>query len=148
MDKDNKNSKGICRSLKSQFYAYIAIAVAAVAIGETCPQCRADIGTQTLYICTTIMELLTICLIPVALKLMKLAVISKRIRQRGNKGYLAAASARLAILGVPMAANAVLYSLCKAVPFAYLAIIGAISLAFVYPAEGRYTNETSDEKND
>lgn len=148
MDKDNKNSKSISRKLKIQFYTYIAVAVAAVAIGEVCPQCRTDLDTQTMYLCTTAMELLTICLIPVALKLMKLTAIKKNIRQRGADRYLTVASARLAVLGVPLAANAVLYSLCRAVPFAYLAIIVTIALTFVYPAEGRYTNETSDENND
>lgn len=101
--------------------------------------------TQLLFILSTVMQLLTICIIPVALRLFKFKAISQRLTtgaeemraQQLRKWGLV----RLDMLILPMQLNLLAYYLTDVVGFAYMAIILALSLFFVYPSMDRCLRE-------
>ena len=93
--------------------------------------------TTAEFIVATVMELLTIIIIPVALKMMKWGAVRIVIRNEGAAGYYRVALRRMWMLLIPMLANTLCYYLFMNVLFAYMAIILAISLVFVYPSENR-----------
>lgn len=134
----NAASKSARRWLIAEFYAFVAAAAATAIAGEND---MISLGTaaetdSSQFAALTTMELLTVCLLPLALKMMSIKRI-KAAAARKPKNYLLLAAARLAMIGLPMVANALLYYQYMAVAFAYLAIIGALCLSFVYPGKGR-----------
>lgn len=131
------------RPLLMFFYTYVALAACLVAIGEYGTEFNSiDItpGGSAEYTTLTVMELLTVCFLPLALKIMGLKRINNTAR-KNDKSYTAIAAARLAMIGVPMVVNIIFYYVFMNVAFAYLAIIGAVCLAFVYPSHGRKEDE-------
>ncbi len=94
------------------------------------------------FIVTTVMELLTICVIPLSLRLFKFGRIKRRLCA-SPASLLRYGSLRLALLTAPMVVNTLLYYLYVAVPFGYLAIILLIAGIFVYPSKSRCMAETS-----
>ncbi len=85
------------------------------------------------FILTSLMELLTICLIPLSLRLFKFKKIHSFLVSLREKALLKWGSIRMSLLCVPMIINTLLYYLYNNVAFVYMAIIGLISLAFIYP---------------
>lgn len=85
------------------------------------------------------MELLSICVIPVALRLFKWKAVARRVAT--PEGLLRMGMARLLMLCVPMLANTVLYYLYVNVAFGYLAIILFLCMAFVLPTKERCADE-------
>lgn len=96
------------------------------------------------FLVATAMECLTICCIPVALRLFKFAV-PKRALKRGAEGYVRWAVVRLVLIVVPMTVNTWLYYQFMNVAFGYMAIIGMLSLLMVYPTRTRYLHETGQD---
>ncbi len=88
------------------------------------------------------MELLSICVIPVALRLFKWKAVARRVAT--PEGLLRMGMARLLMLCVPMLANTVLYYLYVNVAFGYLAIILFLCMAFVLPTKERCAAEMAD----
>ncbi len=86
-----------------------------------------------------VMELTTICVIPVALRLFKWKAVARRVAT--PEGLLCLGSVRLLMLCVPMLANTVLYYLYVNVAFGYLAIILFLCMAFVLPTKERCAAE-------
>lgn len=99
------------------------------------------------FVVLTFMELLTLCLIPVALRLMKFGRVARTLVS--PEALLHWGSLRLAMLCVPMVANTLLYYLYMNVAFGYMGIILLLTLAFVWPTEARCEAELrSEEKTD
>lgn len=130
--------------LIGQFFVYVGIVAVCVAGFET--------GTfwagipiddpNRLFFLQTLMEILTICLVPVALKMFKLKLVSSPIeRKMGGKPLAAWGSLRLAMLGMPMVADTYLYYRTLSIAFAYLALISLASMVFVYPSDDRIVAE-------
>lgn len=93
------------------------------------------------FLTATVMELLTIIVIPVALKMIKYGAVRNIIKREREAGYYRMAMSRMWLLCVPMLANTLCYYLFMNVAFAYMAIVLAISLVFVYPTENRSVTE-------
>ncbi len=149
---DNGNTaaqaKTAAKTLKRTFRIILALTVLCVAYNESFPDALAGLlgDSTTEYYTLTAMELLTVCLIPAALKMMSLKAVKDRIRRGGRKAYTRLALLRMGLVGVPLVANTVLYYCFLSVAFAYMAIIGSLCLAFVYPGEGRCQNEMQCEE--
>ena len=93
------------------------------------------------FLCATIMEILTICLIPLALRLFKFGAVRNDIQQNGIRGHYRWALTRMLMLILPLLVNTMLYYLFIKVEFAYMAIILFISLAFIIPTKARCESE-------
>ncbi len=96
---------------------------------------------STEFAIVVVMELLSICIIPVALRLFKWKAVARRVAT--PEGLLRMGMARLLMLCVPMLANTVLYYLYVNVAFGYLAIILFLCMAFVLPTKERCAAEMS-----
>ena len=144
---DNNDKKGAKdtsrRPLLMFFYTYVALAACLVATGEY-GTVFDSVDTTSVgiseYTVLTVLELLTVCLLPLALKIMDIRMV-KESASKSDRKYTAIAAARLAMIGVPVIVNIVSYYVFMNVAFAYLAIIGTVCLAFVYPNRGRKEDE-------
>lgn len=144
-DKYGKTTLLILRAMTAM---YILLAVAAVVLFETgAVEGGLLADDQSLnFLMLTAMEIVTICSLPAALKLMSIKRIRQRIGRKGPGEYRRWAVARLDLVGAPMIANLFLYYMTYSVAFVYMAIISALCITFVYPSEGRYWNEMNTEK--
>lgn len=83
------------------------------------------------------MEVITICFIPVSLRLLKFDFAKKSLAANPTKGLVRWGTMRLYMLALPMLVNTILYYQFMNVAFGYLAIIGLLCMAFVYPSAAR-----------
>lgn len=98
-------------------------------------------GDKTAEYYTAIaMELITICLIPLALRLFRFSHVKASVCN--DTGFRLWASLRMALLTLPMMVNTWLYYQFLNTTFGYMGIIGLLSLAFVYPSKARCEQET------
>lgn len=95
------------------------------------------------YYVAIAMELITICLIPLSLRLFKFKAIKRALMNNPTSGLKRWGSIRLAMLTVPMMVNAWLYYQFMNVAFGYMGIIGLLSLVFIYPSKTRCEAETT-----
>lgn len=93
----------------------------------------------------TLMELLTIVVIPLSLKLFSLKAIHRRLVAHKGDALLPWGTARLNMLCLPMLVNTFMYYQTMSPAFGYMAIILFLCLFFVYPSIGRCVAETEDE---
>lgn len=131
------------KKLMPLFWAAIVLEIIIIVMYETelvLEGCYAGNNTAE-FLCATTMEIATICLIPLALRLFKFEFVSKDIKANGVKGHYRWALIRMAMLILPMIINTMLYYLFIKVEFAYMAIILAISLVFIIPTKARCESE-------
>ena len=95
------------------------------------------------FVVATIMELLTICVIPVALKLFRFKRISKLLTSA--EALSKWGTIRLLMLCVPMIVNTVFYYMFMNVAFGYMGIIIFLCLFFVVPTKERCRSEIKTE---
>ena len=91
-----------------------------------------------------LMELITIGLIPLALRLFKFKQVHDELQGQGATALHKWGVARMLMLTVPMFLNALLYELFFNTTFGYLAIILAICLPFIYPTMNRCLTEIEE----
>lgn len=99
------------------------------------------------FIFTSTMEIVTICSIPLVLRLFKFGSIREVIRKDNGQfhsAYLAFSLVRIYVLLVEMLVNAVLYYLFMNVAFGYMAIILFLASFFVFPTQERCEQEYND----
>lgn len=94
------------------------------------------------YYLTLVMELVTICLIPPAVRLFRFGGVRRALKADGVAALGRWGMVRLAMLALPMMVNTLLYYQFVSVAFGYMAIIGALSMCFVYPSAERCREET------
>ena len=111
---------------------------------EICLPGELALDKQLDFFVATLMECLTICCIPVALRLLKFGKV-RRAFERGAEGYVRWAAVRIALIAVPMMVNTWAYYQFMNVAFAYMAIIGMLTLLLVYPTRSRYLHETGQD---
>jgi hypothetical protein len=105
-------------------------------------------NANTLFVCSSVMELLTIAAIPFALYMFRIPKIQGAITT-GTENSKASmllmwGTIRMLLLCVPMVVNAVFYYMFGLqVAFGYMGIILFICLFMVYPSMGRCLNETN-----
>lgn len=140
-----KKTKNI---LMAEMLASIALAVALVVLYETdtlLPGAFAGMGNEG-FIVLALMELATICLIPLALRLFKFKAVGGKLVASGAKSLLVWGSLRMAMLCLPLVANTLLYYLFMDVAFGYMALICLVCLTFIYPSAARCANEVGGDE--
>lgn len=95
------------------------------------------------FVVLSVMELATICVVPVALRLFKFKSVAARLTT--PDGLLRCGTLRLLMLCVPMLANALLYYFYMNVAFGYMGIILFLCMAFVLPTKGRCEAELNKD---
>ncbi len=90
------------------------------------------------------MELATICLIPVALRLYKFSTVAADLHKRGHTALSQWGVMRIGMLTLPMMVNTMTYYLTLNVAPGYLAIIGLLVLPFIYPSKARCKAEEDE----
>lgn len=103
-------------------------------------------GSTGEFVLLTIMELLTLGVIPLALYLFKIKRVKNDLYDRKEKALRQWGLVRMDLLSVPMIINTLLYYLFMNVSFGFLAIILFICLFFIYPSEGRCIDEVTPEE--
>lgn len=135
-------------ALKSQVWGAIALSLATVALFEsgTLPTGTLFSNENTMFFLTSIMELLTVCSIPLAMRLFKFKTISDMLVRRKEQALMALGTLRLQMICIPMVVNTALYYVSGInVAFGYMAIILLICLAFIYPTKSRCFFEVGKE---
>jgi hypothetical protein len=97
------------------------------------------------FYAAVVMELVTICTIPLALRLFKFRKVRHALTSLREKALLRWGSLRMLMLCVPMMVNTLCYYLFMNVAFAYMAIILFICLFLVYPSLDRCYSEIPDK---
>jgi len=126
----------------------IIVSLAAVLLYETDTLVAGALptGGNVEFIATALMEMLTICLIPFALRLFKFEKVSQTLAMGKEKALLRFGTMRMMMICLPMVVNTFLYYQFMNVAFGYMAIIGLICLAFINPSMNRCKNEVSIEE--
>ena len=140
--------KKISKQLTLVYILLVAIALAIVALYELDvleSGALAD-SKQTEFVALTVMELTTLAMAFLGLRLFKFPMIHTQLVTEKEPAMLKWGLLRLFILEVPMIVNTYLYYMYMNPTFGYLAIILLLTLPFVMPTESRCIDETS-EKN-
>lgn len=96
---------------------------------------------QSEFIVLTCMEILTICTIPLALRLFKFKSVKRSLDVNGIQAVQKWGIIRIVLLTMPMTLNILLFYLFGNVAFGYMAIILFLSLFFIYPTKNRCQSE-------
>lgn len=135
--------------LAAELYTSILVAVTIAVLYETDTLMPGDLSgnANTAFITVSVMEILTICMVPLALRLFKLKKINAELTSTQGRALAKWGSVRMAMLCLPMIANTLLYYMSGLnVAFGYMAIICLVCLVFVYPGTARCILETGGEK--
>ncbi len=97
---------------------------------------------QSEFTATMLMEIITLCSIPVALRMFKFKAIESRLKNSPSQ-LMKFGTLRILMLGVPMCINLLLYYLFLSATFGYMTLILLIAMTFVYPSDSRCQNETN-----
>ena len=133
----------IRKTLKAIIWLSVALALAIVVLFEShaMPSGLLAENSHQLFVATIVMELLSLALIPLAISLLRLPFVRKRLGDGQYSKYLMWSSVRIGLLAFLMVGNTLCYYLCAAVPFGYLAIIAFLCLMVVYPTNERCSHE-------
>jgi hypothetical protein len=93
------------------------------------------------FLVLSIMELITICLIPLSLRLFRFGKVRKALAEKKAEALISWGVLRLGLLSVPMILNTLFYYLFMNVAFGYMAIILFLCLFFVVPTMDRCQSE-------
>ena len=137
------------KTLKVYFFAPIILALILVVLyeSEIILPGSLKIGTQAWFIILTVMELLTIAVIPSALYLFKNKKVKEALKAEPVAAMKKYGVMRLLMLGLPLVANTDLYYMSMNVAFGYMAIILLLVLPFVYPSKARCEEETNIQED-
>lgn len=136
------------RLLRCEFTVCVTVTVLLVLIFETSMLQAGVFATDVLlsYYLLILQELVTVCCLPLALKMFKTGTVRNRLRRQGTKALALWGALRMAMIGLPVVVNTLLYYMSLSVAYAYLAVIGVICLAFVYPSMARCAEEIGTEE--
>ena len=99
-----------------------------------------DNGGTGEVIALAIMETITLCVIPLALRLFKFGFVAKKVK--GSRlNFMRFATVRILLLTLPLMANTALYYFYIVPAFGYMAIMLLLAMPFIYPSESRCKNE-------
>lgn len=124
------------------FVAFIGVSLLIVVLFESglLPEgLLAGRGGSDEFVAATVMELLTLCAIPVALRLFRFRKVAEGLTSA--EALLHWGMARMLMLCVPMVVNTLLYYIYMNVAFGYMGIILLLCLAFVCPTKSRCESE-------
>lgn len=151
MVNDENLNAGLCgtrRLLLAEACFFIGASAAVVALCESGlvepGVCAADTGLQ--YSMLMFMELLTICTIPVALKMFSMKFVKSRLAAARHRALARWGTLRIMLIGMPMLVNTLMYYASMAVAFAYMALIGMLCFTFVFPTKARCMDDTQTQE--
>lgn len=138
--------KQVQRILMTNFLFMVVVALLLVALYEMEWLEPTNLaGDVTLvYVITVVMELLTIVVIPLALKLFSFKWVHRKLVNGKGTALLQWGTARLNMLCLPMLINTFMYYQTMSPAFGYMAIILFLCLFFIYPSIGRCMDETEE----
>lgn len=139
--------KNVKNTLTVLLWTVLALALIVVVLFETDVLMfgyYAGSSEQAEFLLTTMMELLTLAVIPLALKLFKFPRVHADLVSRKAEALRKWGLLRLLMLLVPLLVNTLLYYAYANVAFGYMAIILVIVLPFVYPSMERCQSETEE----
>ena len=133
--------------LMIQFYTIIAMVVLTVLFFESEVIVSGGLAgdTQSEFLFTAVMELVTLCFAFLSLRLFKFEKIRADLISRKEVALQKWGVTRLLLIEAPLVFNTLLYYLYMKPTFGYLAIILVLCLPFVYPTLNRCVAETSEE---
>lgn len=137
--------KQVQHTLLAHFIAWVALALCIVIVFENnwLPTgVLADDKTSD-FVVATLMELLTICVIPFALWMFRYKRIHNQLVERKETALRKWGLIRMYLLVIPMTANTIIYYLYMNVAFGYMGIILFLSLFFIYPSLARCNQEVN-----
>ena len=102
--------------------------------------------TQSEFLLTSTMELVTLAFAFLSLRLFKFGRIHADLVNLQEKALLKWGYLRLLLIQAPLVINTLLYYLYMSPTFGYLAIILALCLPFVYPSMSRCIADTTEEE--
>ena len=106
-----------------------------------------DDDRQTGIIVQMIMILITLCLVPLALRLFKFEKIHLALVKTSSAALLRWGIIRILVLGLLLIVNTLLYYIYGFEPaFGYLAVMVMLTMPFVFPTMSRCKAETEEEK--
>ena len=140
------NLEKVQKKLMIAFCASIAVCALLVVLYETdiLPIGIYTESKSSEFVWTVIMELLTLCVIPLALKLFKFKQIHTQLIERKAQALLPWGLARLGLLAIPMLLNTLLYYLYMNVAFGYMGIILFLCLFFIIPTMDRCQSDVKE----
>ena len=127
--------------LMTTFVASLACALLLVVAGEigVLPTGTLTERKSAALVILSVMELLTICTIPLALRLFKFNRVKRRLTD--SNGLRRWALVRMFMLGDLMFINVLLYYLFMNPAFGYMGIIVFLCMFFIVPTQSRCENE-------
>lgn len=127
--------------LMTIFVASLGCALLLVVAGETnlLPTGILTEQKSAEFVVLSVMELLTICTIPLALRLFKFSAIRRRLTD--SNGLRRWALVRMLMLACLMIINVLLYYLFMNPAFGYMGIIVFLCMFFIVPTQSRCENE-------
>lgn len=131
------------KRLLAEFWVPIILCVVIVILGElnVFPTGVLNGNAQVEFVLLAAMEIITICTIPLALRLFRFAKIHNKLVEQREQALQKWGAIRLEMLSVPMVVNTLLYYLTMNAAFGYLAIILFLCMFFVVPTKERCNAE-------
>lgn len=129
--------KKVQQKLLTCYLGLIGIAVLLVILGETEVMTFPALSGSAEFVAQIVMELCTIIVIPLALKLFAIKGIHRVLLREKEKALLKWGLFRMSLLLLPMLVNILFYYQTMSPAFGYMAIILFLSLFFVNPSRGR-----------
>ena len=107
----------------------------------------AEATRQQRFVCSTVMILLTISLLPLSLRLFKFKRISNDLQQRKTPALARWGTLRLIIMGALLVVNTFLYYAFELeASYGYLAVVTLLCMPFVIPTMNRCKEEVEEVK--
>ena len=135
--------------LKLQFWTDLTVTAVMAVLFETevlSTGLLAGLSPNTELVVTTLVELLSLLLIPVSLKMFKFKPVRQDLVQRKEQALRKWGVVRLGVLFSVLFVNTLLYYIYMNTAFGNLAIITLLCLPFVYPSRDRCLTETEEEQ--
>ena len=108
----------------------------------------AEATRQQRFVCSTVMILLTISLLPLSLRLFKFKRISNDLQQRKAPALARWGTLRLSIMGALLVVNTFLYYAFELeASYGYLAVVTLLCMPFVIPTMNRCKEEVEEVKD-
>ena len=105
-----------------------------------------ETSKTAMYIVQMVMILLTLGLVPLALRLFKFGFVHRQLVAQRESALLRWGLVRISILGLLLIINTILYYLYAYEPaFGYLAVMVLLCMPFILPTMSRCLSETEDE---
>lgn len=136
-----KNVRNILLTLILSVVAMTLLLVIVFETGLACDGLLAGVDNRSEFAVVMFMELLTIGVIPLSLRLFRFPRVGQQLKQHHGESLKKWGVVRLLLLSVPMLANTLLYYIYLNASFGYLAIILALCLPFVWPTGERCEKE-------